>query len=106
MVLEESIKKIILAEYRQTNDLIYGILVSGENEYILDPDYLRPTTIGKRCDLNDESGCFRYYSKIREALESALTTGKIASELLPTRAPDYLVRLVKNDAPKATKRRW
>jgi len=50
------------------------------NSQVRNPDYLEPTVLYGDFPLDDSQGEFVYYSKIRTALEDALTKGKISSD--------------------------
>ncbi len=94
MTLDQEIREKIVLDYKMVSTRMYDILESGDNQFVVDPDYVNPSVEGKTSIKNQE-GEFRYLSRIREALERVLSGEKVARELLPPRAPDYWANLVK-----------
>ncbi|GEM_PF-6412099 len=92
MTLDQQVKGQLLEDHKKVNERIYEVLQSGINNFIADPDYLDPS-LGDQIHLDEEQGEFKYYSRIRVALETVLNTGEIAKELLPPRAPGYWNRV-------------
>ena len=71
-------------------------ILSGKdvNCLVMDTDYIDPTIIAGSVPFDAHMGEFQYYSRIRTALELALTTGCIPKGMCPSRAPDYINKLV------------
>ncbi len=88
MVLDDLVKGKLLIDYETVTQKMYRILATGENREVADRDYLGPSLTGV-CPISDNEGEFRYYSRIREAIEEVFTTGEITPESLPPRAPIY-----------------
>lgn len=114
-VLSPLVREQILGDYRLVNDALERIFLKernchvagpddihphplrgiGGNGYVGGPDYIHPTVRVGSQPFNDPRGEFQYYSRIRAALEAALTTGRIPRRLAPPRAPKYISDLVK-----------
>lgn len=84
----------LFQDYQIVKERIYHIVGTRDNKEVVDDDYIRPSITGP-CPITDEHGEFKYFCRIRESLETALTTGEIAPELLPPRAPAYWKSLIR-----------
>ena len=92
---------LILKDLAHINDKVLLILAGREtNHRVASPCYITPsvdigTGIVRRdgLPLTDESGQFQYYIRVREALETAISTGRIPREIMPQVAPDYVRNL-------------
>ena len=96
MALDTIVAGKLFADYLIVKERICRIVGTRDNKEVVDHDYIQPSTTGP-CLINDEHGEFKYFSRIRESLETALTTGEITQELLPPRAPAYWNTLIKRE---------
>ena len=99
--LPEDIKQRLLGDYSVAQSQIDDLLNNPDiNGLITSYDYLGPTINNINIPLEHPKGEFQYFSSIRKVLETALITGSIPRELLPTNAPDYLCDLVRGEKQK------
>ena len=96
MKLEESIKQSLLHDYYEVNQNLAKVFSEGINLFVVEFDYLTPTVaFGENVPYDHNQGEFQYYSRIRQALESALTTGRVPENQVPDHWPDYLKNILK-----------
>lgn len=95
MTLDHKIREKLLEDHKIAQKAVHERLKDGRNAFVVKEHYLSPSCIFRHdLPLEDERGELRYFTRIRQALESALTTGSIPRELwLPYICPDYLAAL-------------
>ena len=64
-----------------------------ENYRIIKQSYLTPQFLSIVMPMNHLSGLFMYYRNISDALQSALSTGRVPRQIMPKNPPKYLEEL-------------
>lgn len=85
---------LLKKDYDEVTEILNKILEGKKkNNLVLDGDYTHPTFISPELGLDNPQGEFQYFLRIKSALEIALSGRKIPTELMPSRAPDYVTAL-------------
>lgn len=94
MVLDEEIRKHLLADHGKMQKKIREFLEKRENYFVLKERYLEPTHAYLNLPLDDPRGDIAYFSRLRNMLEIALTTGRIQNTWVPEEIPHYVRALI------------
>ncbi len=100
----KSLKEILIRDYVKVQQEIYDIMErhiklplaphQNNNHYVMEYNYLKPVIVpSKSLPLTDENGKFQYLRNIRNALETLLSGGDVASFTLGNFKFPYLDKL-------------
>lgn len=90
-------KEQILKDYGVISGKIMDVMTGKllNSKVHMGTHYLEPKALPFQVPIDNIDGAYLYYTKVRSALEEALTTGSIPSELMPEQPPQYLIDIVR-----------